>query len=266
MKISQQIQSAIAAAALFAGGLPSPAADTNAARPNIIFILVDDLGWRDLSCTGSPFYESPAIDKLASEGLSFTRAYEAAPRCVQSRYSILTGKNHNRPELRGERGLAADQGTIGKAFQQGGYTTFYAGKWHLGGEASYWPQNRGFDINVGGCALGALGTHFWPYYLTNKPSDIGVRESHNVAPFGLETGKPGEFIADRLTEETIRFLKTHKAEKPGQPFLVYLSHYQVHQPLEAKAEDVRYFEAKLKKMPKQPQSSSLTSPRQNLFR
>ena len=252
MKIPGRIQWAIAAVALVAGGLSAQAADTNAARPNIIFILIDDLGWRDLSCTGSPFYESPAIDKLASEGLSFTRAYEAAPRCVQSRYSILTGKNHNRPELRGERGLAPDQGTIGKAFQQGGYTTFYAGKWHLGGEASYWPQNRGFDINVGGCALGALGTHFWPYYLTNKPSDIGVRESHNVAPFGLETGKPGEFIADRLTEETIRFLKTHKAEKPGQPFLVYLSHYQVHQPLEAKAEDVRYFEAKLKKMPKQP--------------
>jgi hypothetical protein len=251
MKNKQLIKFAGVVTAILAGAFSSLSAETNSARPNIVFIIIDDLGWRDLSCMGSQFYESPAIDKLASEGLTFTRAYEAAPRCVQSRYSILTGKNHNRPELRGERGLAADQGTIGKAFQQGGYTTFYAGKWHLGGEESYWPMHRGFDFDVGGCALGALGTHFWPYYQTNKPSDIGPRESHNVAPYGLESGKPGEYIADRLTDETIKFLKSHKAEHPDQPFLVYLAHYQVHQPLEAKAEGVKYFENKLAKMPKQ---------------
>jgi arylsulfatase A-like enzyme len=230
---------------------PVQAATPAPEKPNIIFILIDDLGWRDLSCMGSQFYESPAIDKLASEGLMFTRAYEAAPRCVQSRYSIQTGKYWNRPELRGERGLAADQGTIGEAFQQAGYRTFYAGKWHLGGEESYWPLHRGYDVDVGGCALGALGTHFWPYYQTNKPSDIGPRESHNVAPYGLEKGGPGEYIADRLTDETINFLKTQKRDHPGQPFFVFLAHYQVHQPLEAKAEDVKYFEDKLQKMPKQ---------------
>ena len=238
-------------AALFAAQGSSSGADAQPPKPNIIFIIIDDMGWKDLSYMGSQFYESPAIDKLATEGMVFTRAYESAPRCVQSRYSILTGKNHNRPELRGERGLAADQGTIGKAFQQGGYTTFYAGKWHLGGEESYWPMHRGFDFDVGGCALGALGTHFWPYYLTNKPSDIGKNESHNVAPYGLEKGKPGEFIADRLTDETINFLKAHKKENSGKPFFAYLAHYQVHQPLEAKADDVKYFEAKLKTMPKQ---------------
>ncbi len=251
MKIKSLIGFAILAIAVLAVPFPLRAAEASPVKPNIVFILIDDLGWRDLSCMGSQFYESPAIDKLAKDGLTFTRAYEAAPRCVQSRYSIITGKNHNRPELRGERGLAADQGTIGKAFQQGGYTTFYAGKWHLGGEVSYWPMHRGFDFDVGGCALGALGTHFWPYYQTNKPSDIGPRESHNVAPFGLESGKPGEYIADRLTDETIKFLKSHKAEHPDQPFLVYLAHYQVHQPLEAKAEYVKYFENKLAKMPKQ---------------
>ena len=250
MKMKRLAKFAGFIAVILAGVFTSLAAETNSARPNIVFIIIDDLGWRDLSYMGSQFYESPAIDKLAAEGLVFNRAYEAAPRCVQSRYSIITGKNHNRPELRGERGLAPDQGTIGKAFQQGGYATFYAGKWHLGGEESYWPQHRGFDLNVGGCALGALGTHFWPYYQTNKPSDIGVRESHNVAPYGLESGKPGEYIADRLTDETIKFLKSHKAEHPSQPFLVYLAHYQVHQPLEAKADDINYFEEKLKKMPK----------------
>ena len=249
MKIKSLIGFAVAAVAVLAIPFPLRATDTNVPKPNIVFILIDDLGWRDLSCMGSQFYESPAIDKLASESLSFTRAYEAAPRCVQSRYSIQTGKYWNRPELRGERGLAADQGTIGRAFQQGGYRTFYAGKWHLGGEESYWPMHRGYDVDVGGCALGALGTHFWPYYLTNSPSDVGVRESHNVAPFGLEKGQPGEYIADRLTDETIKFLKAHKAEHPDQPFLVYLAHYQVHQPLEAKANDVKYFAEKLKKTP-----------------
>lgn len=251
MNIKRLTKFAYVVAAILAGAGALSAAETNVTKPNIVFILIDDMGWRDLSYMGSQFYESPAIDKLASEGLVFNRSYEAAPRCVQSRYSMITGKNHNRPELRGERGLAADQGTIGKAFQQGGYTTFYAGKWHLGGEESYWPMHRGFDFDVGGCALGALGTHFWPYYQTNKPSDIGVRESHNVAPFGLESGKPGEYIADRLTDETIKFLKSHKAEHPDQPFLVYLAHYQVHQPLEAKADDIKYFANKMAKMPKQ---------------
>jgi arylsulfatase A-like enzyme len=252
MNLKYLIRSVLAALVLGAGATALPAADTNTVRPNIIFFLIDDLGWRDLSYMGSQFYESPAIDKLAAEGLSFTRAYEAAPRCVQSRYSIMTGKNHNRPELRGERGLAADQGTIGKAFQQGGYRTFYAGKWHLGGEASYWPQSRGFDVNVGGCALGALGTHFWPYYVPGSPSNIGPRESHNVAPYGLESGQPGEYIADRLTDETIRFLKAQKQEHPNQPFLVYIAHYQVHQPLEAKAADISYFADKLKRLPPPP--------------
>ncbi len=250
MDMNKLIKIAIGSVTVLAACFSGTAAVANADKPNIVFILIDDLGWRDLTFMGSQFYETPGIDKLASEGMSFTRAYEAAPRCVQSRYSIMTGKNHNRPELRGPRGLAADQGTIGKAFQENGYQTFYAGKWHLGGDESYWPQHRGFDINKGGCALGALATHFWPYYLPDKPSDIGKNESHNVAPYGLESGKKGEYMADRLTDETVNFLKAHKAEAPGKPFFIYLAHYQVHEPLEAKPEDVKYFENKLKTMPK----------------
>ena len=248
--MNKWIKLAFAVAVVMAVRSPLPAAVANAGKPNIVFILIDDLGWRDLTFMGSQFYETPGIDKLAAEGMSFTRAYEAAPRCIQSRYSIMTGKNHNRPELRGPRGLAADQGTIGKAFQANGYQTFYAGKWHLGGDESYWPQHRGFDINKGGCALGALATHFWPYYLPDRTSDIGKNESHNVAPYGLETGKKGEYMADRLTDETIHFLQAHKAETNAKPFFIYLAHYQVHEPLEAKPADVKYFENKLKNMPK----------------
>ena len=250
MKTNSSLIALLVTFALARCGPSLPAADALVQKPNVVFILIDDLGWRDLSYMGSQFYETPGIDKLASEGISFTRAYEAAPRCVPSRYSIITGKNHNRPELRGPRGLAADQGTIGKAFQENGYRTFYAGKWHLGGDESYWPHHRGFDINVGGCCLGALATHFWPYYFPDRPPQIGKNESHNIAPYGLEKGKEGEYMADRLTDETVSFLKTHKKEGSGKPFFVFLAHYQVHEPLEAKAEDVKYFEEKLQKMPK----------------
>lgn len=221
----------------------------SARKPNIIFFLIDDMGWRDLSCMGSAYYESPAIDKLAADGIKFTRAYEAAPRCVPSRLSILTGKDHNRPELRGDRGLPLDQPTYANIFKDNGYSTFFAGKWHEG-QQGFWPQDHGFEINKGGCSLGALTTHFWPYYNPDKPAKHGQREDHNVPPYGLEQGKPGEYIADRLTDETIRFLEEHKKDHPDKPFFIELSHYLVHEPLEGKPELVKYFQEKLKSMPK----------------
>lgn len=225
------------------------AADPAPKKPNVIFFLADDLGWNDLSCMGSKFYESPALDRLAADGVRFSRAYEAAPRCVPSRLSILTGKDHNRPELRGEHGLPLDQETVADAFKQNGYSTFFAGKWHEGQEG-FWPQDHGFEINKGGCSLGALATHFWPYTLPDKPVRHGPREDHNTAPYGLEEGKPGEYIADRLTDETIKFLQEHKKESPDKPFFIELAHYLVHEPLEGKPELVKHFEEKLKAMPK----------------
>jgi len=226
-----------------------PSSTNSQSKPNIIFFLVDDLGWRDLSCMGSQFYESPAVDQLASDGMKFSRAYEAAPRCVPSRLSILTGKDHNRQELHGPDGLPLEEVTFAEAFKENGYSTFFAGKWHEGKEG-LWPQNQGFDINKGGCSLGALATHFWPYTVPGKKVKTGGKEDKNTAPYGLEEGKPGEFISDRLTDETIKFLRDHKKESPNKPFLIELAHYMVHEPLEGKPEYVKYFEEKLKKMPK----------------
>ena len=218
-------------------------------KPNIIFFLIDDMGWRDLSCMGSKFYESPAIDKLASEGVLFSRAFEAAPRCVPSRLSILTGKDHNRPELHTADGLPLDQLTYANVFKDNGYSTFFAGKWHEGPKG-FWPQDHGFEINKGGCSLGALATHFWPYTVPGKPVKTGGKEDHNTAPYGLEEGKPGEYISDRLTDETIKFLKDHKKDSPDKPFFIELAHYLVHEPLEGKPTLVKHFEEKLKGMPK----------------
>lgn len=226
-----------------------PAAETSAPKkPNVIFFLMDDLGWRDLSCMGSTYYESPAIDKLAADGVLFTRAYEAAPRCAPSRLSILTGKDHNRRELLDENGLRLEEVTVAEALKEGGYSTFFAGKWHEGSKG-HWPQDQGFDINKGGCSLGALTTHFWPYTRPDKPARTGHKEEKNTAPYGLEEGKSGEYIADRLTDETIKFLKDHKKEAADKPFYVELAHYLVHQPIEGKPELVKHFEEKLKSMP-----------------
>lgn len=140
-------------------------------RPNILFILVDDLGYHDLGYTGSRFYETPHIDKLASEGMSFTNAYAASPICSPSRAAIMTGKYPARLNLTdyipGNRhyGPHSDQKlashpfnlfldpketTIAEAFKSSGYRTFFAGKWHLGEKEIDHPENHGFEINVGG--------------------------------------------------------------------------------------------------------------------
>jgi len=249
MKLSRVTFAALILSLL--GNLVSAQSTTQSpVKPNIVFILIDDLGWKDFSYMGSTFYETPNIDKLASEGMTFSRAYEAAPRCVQSRTSIVTGRNHNRPELEGANGLALDQKTIGNAFQENGYRTYYVGKWHLGLTKEYWPQNRGFDINKAGCSLGALASHFWPYTRDDREVQTARREQHNVTPYGLEQGHKGEYIADRLTDEAITMLKNHKQANSDKPFFLYLSHYQVHEPLEAKADDIKYFEHKLSLMPK----------------
>ena len=181
-------------------------------RLNLVFFIVDDLGWKDLSCMGSTFYETPAIDTLAKDGVLFTNAYQAAHRCVASRMSIMTGKYHYRPELKEGHGLSLKEVTLAEAFKESGYRTFFAGKWHLG-EKGHWPEDQGFDINKGGCEYGAPPTYFYPYSKGDKRT-----------PEGLEGGKEGEYLTDRLTDEAIAFLNDQVENNPDKPFLIYLSH------------------------------------------
>jgi arylsulfatase A-like enzyme len=159
-----------------------------AKRPNVLFILVDDMGARDLSNEGSTFYESPNIDRIANEGMKFTRGYATCQVCSPSRASILTGKyptnhgittwigdaageawnkrgrndSHLPPEY--ERNLRASEITLAEAMRDAGYKTFFAGKWHLGSEGS-WPTDHGFDINKGGWDVGGpRGGFFSPLH------------------------------------------------------------------------------------------------------
>ena len=213
-------------------------------KPNIIIFYVDDLGWMDLSVQGSKFYETPAIDKLAEQGMRFTNAYTAHPRCVPARYGIMTGKYPARGFVPGKGGLVPGDVTIAEAVKEGGYATFFTGKWHLMFKVgdSNLPQNQGFDVNVGGGHAGSPPTYFFPYKKGNG-------KGHKAAlGEGLEKGTPGEYLTDRLTNETVKFIKEETSKNPDKPFFVFLSHYGVHTPFEAKKELVEKYRRKLKTM------------------
>ncbi len=199
-------------------------------RPNVAFLLIDDLGWADLGCYGSRYYETPRIDRLARQGMRFTDAYAACPACSPTRASILTGKYPARlhltdwipgrtppkaklriPEWR--KYLPREEVTLAEVLRPAGYATAAIGKWHLGGEP-YFPEHQGFDLNVAGSNAGAPRSYFHPY--GGRPKLAG--------------GEPGEYLTDRLTDEAIAFLTAHRAE----PFFLYFCHYAVHTPIQAK--------------------------------
>lgn len=208
-----------------------------APKPNFIVILIDDMGWADVGCNGSKFYQTPNIDRLAKDGMRFTDGYAACPVCSPTRASIMTGKYPARLHLtdwlpgRGDKPdqrlarpiinqqLPLEEVTIAEALKPAGYVTASIGKWHLGGEG-FSPTAQGFDVNVGGYAAGSPANYFYPY--ANKQGAIP----------GLSNGQPGEYLTDRLTAEAERFIGQNK----DKPFFLYLPHYAVHIPLKAKQE------------------------------
>lgn len=220
------------------------------AGPNVVFFLVDDLGWRDLGCFGSTFYETPHADRLARDGMRFTSGYAACPVCSPTRASILSGKYPARlattdyfgaaqpdawkrntlllPAAYSER-LPREETTLAEAFHAAGYATFFAGKWHLGPEG-YWPEDQGFDVNRGGCERGGP-------YGGNK----------YFSPYGnprLADGPPGEHLPDRLATETVKFIESHR----DGPFFAYLSFYSVHTPLMARPDLQAKYAEKAKRL------------------
>ncbi len=207
--------------------------DDQPKKPNVVFILADDLGWRDLSNEGSQFYESPNIDSIATQGVKFTRGYANCQVCSPSRASILTGKYPARLKITDWIGasmgeewkrntkllpanynlvLPQNDTTLPEAFRAAGYRTFFAGKWHLGGEGSH-PEDHGFDINIGGHHRGSPpGGFFSPY---NNPK--------------MSNGPKGESLPLRLGQETANFIQ----ENQDQPFFAFLSFYSVHGPIQS---------------------------------
>lgn len=208
-------------------------------KPNILFILADDLGYYDLSCMGSKYYETPNIDRIANEGMVFTEGYAACQVCSPSRASIMSGKfpaRHGITDWIGARtgeewrkvgrynkllppdyvhNLPHEYITLPEALKKEGYKTFFAGKWHLGSEGS-WPEDHGFDINKGGWDKGSpVGGYYAPW---ENPR--------------LENGPDGESLTLRLAQETADFIKAQK----DTSFFAFLSFYAVHGPLQTTQE------------------------------
>lgn len=222
--MSSRLSCLLAGFAAFVALLPTLPAIA-AERPNIVFILADDLGWMDLSCYGSSFDETPAIDQLAARGLRFTQAYTACPVCSPTRSSIMTGKYPTRtgvtdyipgqhpPGVRldtpyTKTELALDEVTIAEALRDAGYLTFYAGKWHLG-EAGHGPREQGFDVVVEDEALG----------------------DHRTDPL----------VGDRLTQSALRFLDKRDRE---QPFFMFVSYHEPHRPINDHPDTIEHFRRK----------------------
>ncbi len=218
-----------------------PAAAT---RPNVVFLLIDDLGWTDLGCFGSKFYETPHLDRLASEGMRFTNGYAACTVCSPTRAAIMSGHYPARLHLTDwiaghvrknaklripdwTKYLPLEEVTVAEALKPAGYTCGHVGKWHLGDEP-YYPQHQGFDLNIAGDKWGQPAAYFWPY-------------ANKARRTPLSGGKAGEYLTDRLTDEAIRFIRQNK----DRPFFLYFAHYAVHTPLQAKQELVAKYQDKL---------------------
>ena len=219
--------------------LCTPAAER--VRPNIVFILIDDLGWTDLGCFGSDFYETPNIDRLAREGMKFTQAYSACTVCSPTRASLLTGKYPARlhvtdwipgllptnPKLLPPdwtKFLAPEEKTVADVFRSAGYATASIGKWHLGGE-EYYPEKHGFDLNVAGTSAASPRSYFAPYKIATLPE-----------------GPDGEYLTDRLGSEAAKFIE----RSMDRPFFLYLPHFGVHLPIQGPTNLAQKYRAKLR--------------------
>ena len=225
----------VGAAAVLAANVLAAAKKTKRRPYNVVFILADDLGWRDLGCYGHKIHQTPNIDKLAAGGMRFTQGYAACPICGPSRAAIMTGKFPSRTgytdnfidRKKGIRQfMKLEEFTLAEAFKAAGYQTGFVGKWHLTADASRLPTDQGFDVNVAGSSWGhPHGGYFSPYRMP-----------------ALDNGPKGQYLTDRLTGEAIRVMEGFSRKK--KPWLMYLSYYTVHAPFHAKAEKVKKYRDK----------------------
>ncbi|MFW6304097.1 MAG: sulfatase [Candidatus Sumerlaeota bacterium] len=233
------------------------------ARPNVLFILIDDLGWRDVSCFGSTFYETPNVDAIAREVMLFTDAYASCPVCSPTRASIMSGKyparlgltnyidwgykghprKHKVIDVPYVRHLSHDEKSLARALKEQGYQTCHTVKWHLGSR-EYYPDKHGFDKNFGGC-------------------EWGMPLKGYFSPWGIETledpREEGTYLTDDLTTRAIKWMENHTEA----PFFLNLWYYSVHTPIQAREEVVEKYRKKAEKMGLDPDADGIpvdTSP------
>ncbi len=232
--------------------------------PNIILITVDDMGWRDLGCYGSTYYETPAVDSLATRGVKFTDAYASAAICSPTRASLMTGKyparvgitdwiragfqgggDVNPVGFEGDSALKTpvtphhlplEEVTLAEILKSAGYTTAHIGKWHLGTE-NFFPDRQGFDVNIGGCDYGEPPSFFDPY--VRYPNQWYTDTLYGFPT--MDSRMEGEYLTDREAKEAINFINENK----DKPFFLNLSHYAVHTPIDAKPELITKYKEKI---------------------
>ncbi len=233
-------------------------------KPNVVLVLVDDLGWTDSSTYGSEYYETPNLSRLAAGGMTFTDAYAACAVCSPTRAAVMTGRwparlgvtdwirarfqggtipeDHEPPsgwwsrpgfKLRCPENalwLNLSEITIAEALKAAGYVSCHIGKWHLGADPWY-PDKQGFDVNIGGCDFGQPPSYFDPY----------EKRRQGRIPT-LEPRAEGEYLTDREGDEAARFIRT--SARAGRPFFLYMAHYAVHTPIQAKKDLIEKYQAK----------------------
>ena len=238
----------------------------DAKQTNFLFFLVDDMGWADIGANGSKFHETPNIDRLARSGMRFTQGYAAGSVCSPTRASIMTGRHPVRVDIPdwipGQSNrktnpllhpddlshLPLAEVTIAEALKEHGYQTFFAGKWHLGNKGQ-WPTDQGFDINIGGHHRGSPpGGYYSPW---SNPA--------------LKAKRPDEYLTERLTDESVKFLEERDKTSP---FLLYLSYYNIHTPIQAYKKHIDHYKAKAAKAfqdvtPTEPEHDGINRTRQD---
>lgn len=254
----------VSAGILFLGCDTKTQLNLDPQKPNIVFIVVDDLGASDFGCYGADLHETPNIDRFAQNNLMFTNSYAAAPVCSPSRASIMTGKYPARlnftiwseaasPVERKNQevykylppqtieSLPLEEVTIAEKLKEHGYLTAHIGKWHIG-DYMHFPENQGFDVSIAASQRGAPPTYFFPY------KAFAFREYRFVGDLGADaqgkyfTNREGEYLTDRLTDEALEIIE----DAGDRPFFLNLWYYSVHVPLEAPEEDIEYFRKKIK--------------------
>jgi arylsulfatase A len=256
------LKSAMAASA--AATLPGLISCSGKAKPNLILINVDDLGWYDLGCYGSRYHETPNIDSLSAGGVTFTNAYAAASICSPTRAALMTGKHPARLGITDwihhlgdaakeaiEKGqhpteyvgdetrpllcppnpywLDLEEITLAEMLKDSGYTTAHIGKWHLG-DKQWYPEHQGFDLNKGGAEIGQPPSYFDPYFLNDARPEIPT----------LAARQEGEYLTDRESDEALAFIRANS----DKPFFLNMCHYAVHTPIQGKEELVEKYQSK----------------------
>ena len=255
---------------LFVFGLSVPMPSTHASpQPNVILILVDDLGWMDLSCQGSRYYETPNLDRLAAQGMRFTNAYAACAVCSPTRAAVQTGRYPARLGVTdwirsrfqggaipadkknptgftgGKRKflvpknalwMESNEITIAELLKPAGYISCHIGKWHLGAD-DWYPQKQGYDFNFGGCDYGQPPSYFDPY---NRPKHKNPMIRAGIPH--LPGRQLGQYLSDREAEEAVNFIEKYK----DKPFFLNMDNYAVHTPIQAKADVTAKYERKTK--------------------